>query len=361
MKFYEYRFVNSSGTITMREIAQAAKVAVSTVSKALRNDPSISESRCREIQKLADELGYHPNPLVSMLMAQLHHHRRRSDPHNIAWIDLWKGDERREGAMNAHLLLQGARERAAELGYSIEIHHAAKDRITPEQLVRRLVVKGEWGVIIPPVPEIFRSFPIDLRGLAAVTIGTSLQQPVMHRASPNHFQGCLLAFGQLHRIGCHRIGLALSASMNERVEGKWLGAFHSIQSSHKTSDRIKPLIIPAHKDKEAVLAQWILKEQPEVMLLAEDYDWRRVLGLLKSFGLKSPIIPSVGWLMLPESNKRNPFKELGGLDYRPEQLGRVALEMVVAQIHRNERGEALIPQTVQINAVWRERLLSSIF
>jgi hypothetical protein len=45
-------------------------------------------------------------------------------------------------------------------------------------------------------------------------------------------------------------------------------------------------------------------------------------------------------------------RDLGGLDYRPDQLGRVAVEWVVAQIHRNERGSPPIPQTVLIDAVW---------
>jgi hypothetical protein len=49
-------------------------------------------------------------------------------------------------------------------------------------------------------------------------------------------------------------------------------------------------------------------------------------------------------------------KELGGLDYRPEQLGRAAVEMVVAQIHRNERGRPAIAHTVMIDAVWIEAL-----
>ena len=42
----------------------------------------------------------------------------------------------------------------------------------------------------------------------------------------------------------------------------------------------------------------------------------------------------------------------GWINYRPEQLGSVAVEMVVAQIHRNERGSPAIPHSVLIDAVW---------
>ena len=48
---------------------------------------------------MAASMGYRPHPLVSTLMAQLHHYRRRSDPHSIAWIDLWHGEEEKEPVM----------------------------------------------------------------------------------------------------------------------------------------------------------------------------------------------------------------------------------------------------------------------
>jgi hypothetical protein len=43
---------------------------------------------------------------------------------------------------------------------------------------------------------------------------------------------------------------------------------------------------------------------------------------------------------------------VGRLNHQPDQLGRVAVEMVVAQIHRNERGSPAVPQTVLIDGIW---------
>jgi LacI family transcriptional regulator len=325
----------------MRQVAEAKGVAVSTVSKALRNDPTIPEARCREIQALARRLGYRPHPMVATLMAQLHHRRRRSDPHHITWIDLWPASGDQSMVMSAEPILGGARERAQEMGYGIEVCRAGGDRMSPERLHRVLTVRGQWGLIIPPVPESAMRFPLDLRGLAAVTIGTSLHEPVMHRVAPNHFQGCVLAFERLRQKRFGRIGLVLSPTMNERVEGKWLGAFLACQQKLPAADRVAPLI--ATRENAQTLASWLRREHPDAVLAAEEFAWEPA----RRFDCQARR-PATGWLMQQKGHQG-----LGFLDYRPEQLGRVAVEMVVAQIHRNERGTPSIPQTVLIEAVWR--------
>jgi LacI family transcriptional regulator len=316
----------------MRQVALAVGVAVSTVSKALRNDASIPPARCRQIQAAARRLGYRPHPLVSALMAQLHHRRRRADPHQLAWIDFWPRVAAGPAVMSAEPVLRGGRQRAQELGYGIEVYHADREGLTPDRLCRMLTTRGQWGIIFPPVPAGAARLEFDLRGLAAVTIGTSLHYPVMHRVSPNHFQGCTLAFEQLRGRGMRRIGLALSPEMNQRVEGKWLGAFLAAQQQLPVEDRLAPLVAPA-EDREVARA-WIRRERPQAILQAEVFPWLgrpRVASLLPLPGVRC----------------------IGNLDHRPDQLGRVAVEMVVAQIHRNERGSPAIPQTVQIDGVWQ--------
>ena len=57
--------------VTMSTIAERAGVSKNTVSLALRHDPQIpAETRAR-IEKIARELGYAKNPVVSQLMTEL--------------------------------------------------------------------------------------------------------------------------------------------------------------------------------------------------------------------------------------------------------------------------------------------------
>lgn len=47
--------------VTLKDIAKECKVSFSTVSKALKGSPEISEEKTKFIQKKAEEMGYHPN------------------------------------------------------------------------------------------------------------------------------------------------------------------------------------------------------------------------------------------------------------------------------------------------------------
>ncbi len=327
----------------MRHVAREAGVAVSTVSKGLRNDPALPVARCQSIQAAARRLGYRPHPLVATLMAQLHHRRRRSDPQQIAWIDLWPTGADATAVMKPVLLLRGARERAQELGYGIDLYHTGAEGLSPGRLHHLLTARGQWGLIIPPVPESAMRLPFDLRGLAGVTIGTSLHEPAMHRVSPNHFQGGALAFERVRAQGFRRIGLVLTPAMNERVEGKWLGAFVAAQQSLPDAERVSPLLAARHDT--ATLARWLRREGPDAVLVAEEFPW----SVAHRRNENSRRRMRLAWLMQQDAPA-----DLGVVDYRPEQLGRVAVEMVVAQIHRNERGSPAIPHSVQIDAVWIE-------
>ncbi|HKB91149.1 MAG TPA: LacI family DNA-binding transcriptional regulator, partial [Opitutaceae bacterium] len=82
----------------LRTIARKAGVSHTAVSLALRNDPSVSVATRTRIQKLANDLGYKPNALVSALMRQVQSKSRIVAQETIAYLsadrtaDRWKRD-----------------------------------------------------------------------------------------------------------------------------------------------------------------------------------------------------------------------------------------------------------------------------
>src|SRR4051812_8411327 len=71
--------------VRMAEIAQHLGVASSTISRALRDDPSVSAAMREQVRQLAETMGYRPNPLVSALMAN---RRRRGGAGEVGVIAL---------------------------------------------------------------------------------------------------------------------------------------------------------------------------------------------------------------------------------------------------------------------------------
>lgn len=65
----------------------------------------------------------------------------------------------------------------------------------------------------------------------------------------------------------------------------------------------------------------------------------------QTLGIKNRTV----WLRSLEHNRKN----MMGIDTRPEKMGAAAVELVVGQIHRNERGSPQIPHTLLLDGIWR--------
>lgn len=65
MNFREGQDVKNPGKLGLRDLARLASVDVSTVSRALKHDPRVSDARGKMIRELARREGYRPKPLRS--------------------------------------------------------------------------------------------------------------------------------------------------------------------------------------------------------------------------------------------------------------------------------------------------------
>ncbi len=58
----------AKNSTTLRDIANKLDIDVSTVSKALKNHPKISNDTITKVKRVANELNYHPNNIASSLV-----------------------------------------------------------------------------------------------------------------------------------------------------------------------------------------------------------------------------------------------------------------------------------------------------
>lgn len=333
--------------ITMTDIAAAAGVARSTVSKALRNDSRLPTSRCQQIQRIASELGYRPHPMVSALMSQIHRPRRSMDPCCLSWIDFCLDEPASTATSFSRELLLGAQARAKQLCYQIDVHRVGSGQLSLRRLQSILYARRQWGLIIPPVPDSYRDLDLEVDELSCVTIGASLRSPVLHCVSTDYYHGGQIAFNQAIARGARKIGLVLSRSANDGNHGKWLAAFlERQQSTTPIENHIPPLIV--HPSEHDRVAHWQRRYLPDSILVAEQTLADEVRKCV------SCPSPELIWLMRTASAQADP-----GLDHKPRLLGAAAVDRVVDQIHRNERGEPRVAQTLLLPSRWVEPALET--
>lgn len=309
----------------MKDVAAAAGVARSTVSMALRNDRSIPEATRRRIFAVAEKLGYRTNPLVSALMTSLHERRLRqrhtvlayvtTDPEFAPWRSYRMFIEMQEGA----------RDRAAEMGYRLEEFALRAPGMTPKRFTQVLRTRGILGLLIAPLPHQERSIELELADFAVMGIDMSVASPSIERVSNDHFQSALLAFAECRKLGYRRIGLIVSQELSERLENRWLAAFHFAQSQLPPAQRVEPLLPPRTGDILAAMPAWCARERPDVIIMSE----------LDPHG-RYPVPPRVGLVSL--SLEEPDLGRVAGIFQDNRRMGAIAIEHLVARLERCEFG-----------------------
>lgn len=329
--------------VTLAEIAKRAGVSVMTVSRALRKQSNISPQTQKRIQDIADQFGYRPNPLVSALMT----YRRAAKPvqsHlSLGFItdfptrDGWKVSNLYES------FFDGVAESADRHGYGIESLWMREPGMTSERLTQILLTRSIHGLVIAPLPVAHGELELGWESFSAVTLGYSLTKPLLHRAVNHQFRSMRLAMRQLHTMGYRRMGLALPASLNERVDRQWVASFlvEQLDAEHSV-----PLFVPDDaKWNFQNFRRWFDAHKPDVVISHEEevLDWLRKLG--------AHVPDDVGFVHLNCASKSGQF---AGIYQNGPAIGAVAVDFLIGMIHRNERGVPALPHSLLVEGTWVE-------
>lgn len=310
---------------TMKDVAKLAGVARSTVSLALRNDPSIPPATRSRIFAAAKQVGYRTNPLVSALMTALHS-RRTSDRHTVlAYVT---SDPEFAPWRSYQMFIEmhaGARQRAIDLGYRLEEFSLSAPGMTPARYAQMLKARGILGLLIAPLPHDQREITLDLTGFTVVGIDMSVAAPKIERVSNDHFQSAMLAVEHCRRLGYRRIGYIISQELSVRLENRWLAALQFATQCGPARDRVQPLMPPLTEDIPGAIPAWYAKEKPDVVIMSELNPHGRY-ALPRKVGLVS--------LSLEEPS----FGRVAGIFQDNRRMGSVAIEHLVARLERCEFG-----------------------
>ncbi|RRJ97953.1 LacI family transcriptional regulator [Opitutaceae bacterium TAV4] len=325
--------------ITMRDVANAAKVSAMTVSLALRNHPSIPDQTRQRIRTLAESLGYRPNPLVATLMTELRTKKRRGAAATIAYItrDLpvhtWV-----QTTTHAKFFL-GAQRRAKSLGYRLEKFNLAEKGMTAERMAGILWQRNIRGIVLAPAPLLTRTEETCWQQFATVLLGFSITGLKGHRVANHHARTMMRVLTELHRCDYRRFGIVLHERENPRVDWSWLAGYDVF---FRQDEKCRPIPVLSW-NSQGDFDQWFRRWRPDAIATFDTCvaDWLRQLGC------DVPNEVGVAHLSLHPDEC-----DFSGTDQHCEVIGATAVDVVIEEMHHNHLGVPRHPKTVLIESDW---------
>ncbi len=324
----------------MADVARLANVHASTVSLALRNHPSIPEVTRARVRQAAEQVGYQTHPLVSALMSFRRSGREIPRHTTLAFVTSSQPTDAWRESRTLRDQLAGAQERAQMFGYHIEEFPIYAPGVTPARFNQMLRNRGIVGLIVAPLRNDHDTLPIQWEHFATVAVAFTLRRPNIPRIGSDHGQSIRLAIAECRRRGYRRIGLAVQRTIIERVEQQWLAGFLVEHAEMSSRSMLTPLL--ADPWSESAFLKWFKVQRPDVILTGGDY--ASILAWLKRAGASVP--GKVGVVSLDLHARDG---SVAGIDQHSEELGSVAVDHLIARLHRNERGAP--PRAVRLHVM----------
>ena len=336
--------------VTLRQIAEIVGCTRSTVSYALRNNSQISASLRERIQQVATDLGWRVDAELTRQMAIVRGVTTPKDlPHLAIVINKSSADLANEVTPKREL--DGARERAHELGYNAYVFNVADNPLSPKRLREILRARGVQGIVFIGTAgtELSREMLWVGREFACAVSGIRYLDVAYHTAISDLLACGRIAVLQLARMGFRRVGVVLPKGLDVRLERAFYGGVlsglvdlpdHGSHLVHYAGEREHYLPDSAFPGIKA----WMLREKPDVLLTTDLKNCRRFLTGLPSGLQKIPIF-SLDWFEDGSS--------AGGVDGLHLMVGAAATDLVIGQIHRFEKGLPPVRKVVGITGTWR--------
>lgn len=327
----------------MKHIAEEVGVTRAAVSLALKNHPSISEARRREIHAAAERLGYRPNAMATALA----HHRHQSRFHPVqaalALINTYPDPAKLHAQASYEDCWSGATMAAEKFGYRLE-EFSANGKQPLKRLERIFLTRNIRGIIIGPLPPgesgvNWESFA--WHKFSVVRCGFREQAPPFHFVTSAQAANTMGAFRKMRERGYKRIGFA-----GYWDKARMFGAgFLWSQYEPSLGSRVPPFIFSketSELNQQRQFGQWLEKAKPDAVLT----DSLAVPVMLEKAGYRVP--DDIG---LASTNVRDMSVD-AGIDQNPAEIGRVTTLALISLIHDNDLGIPAIIREILVRGKW---------
>lgn len=186
-------------TVSIKDIAKAAGVSHSTVSRALRNSPLVNPETAARIQHLAEEMGYMPSAVAQSLVTR--------QTHSIGLVVTFISDP------FGNRIVEGIEDVATQAGYSVVLSSSHADPEREMEIVEMFHRRRVDGVIVlaSRVGRLYGERLDELR-VPIVLINNQADGEYLYSVVADDGTGAYEAVKHLTNLGHRRIGYIGSVS-----------------------------------------------------------------------------------------------------------------------------------------------------
>ncbi len=328
---------------TMKDIAREAGVSVMTVSLALRDQSRVSKATKVRIQRIADTMGYRPDPALSSLVAYRSSLRSPAFSGVIGYLNAYPDREHYRNHFLHRDYFEAALQHAGRSGYEMEAFWLGDPDMGESRLRQILHTRNISGLLVGPLPWEHATLDEKWLEFPAVAFGYSLNLPFCDRVGTSHFQSTTECMRKLGEMGYQRIGYFDTPDQEERTRGRWLGGVTSFQLRFlPAANRVRPFIGPAGGKK---CLSWLRSVKPDVVLAGSSH----IVDLLLDQGYRVPQDIGVAF-----PSYREKFPDFTFLREDTERIGEVAVDHLIRKIHTGPDSFNRRPINLMVDGSWSE-------
>lgn len=328
--------------VSLEDIAEKAGYHRTTVSRALKNDPRLSKATIDKIQKIAQQMGFRVNPFISSMMTQRANKIRLSHAGTIAVILPKKEEEIDTLHYIGQQSIRGILGRARERGFTCDTFDLSDKNLNLNRIGHILKARGISGLCFAPMIKPDNHLSMDWENIAVSAVGHSIKSPPLSRSCHHQYHGMIIALEAIRNLGYKRIGFSLSPGVSKRVDDAWLSAFLKIR--YYQPDIHMDIAMPDQHNPQEI-KDWIHRESLQIILSDSSYYTKYI----QEAGLSVPGDVAYASLAWDPKDTR-----CAGINQHSDQVGAAGIDLLIAQLQRNERGLPKHPRTIMVEGSWMD-------
>lgn len=325
--------------VTIRKIANDLNLAVSTVSKALRDSHEISSETKARVFEYAAKMDYLPNPYASSLK------KRRSG--NIAVIVPEVSDTFFSEAIN------GIEDVAQRMGYHVMIYLTHEDIEQEQSVIHNLRNGRVDGILISVAAGDGKFAHLEGLNVPLVFFDRVREDVLATRVVTNDFESGYNATKHLIAQGCKRIAFLAPFGQLAIIQNRMNGYSQALKDNGMDSDGCHVVqCADNHMDTMMIVKEWLMALRPDAVIGSVERVTMQAYAACQELNLSIPQdVKVIGFSHLQIASLLNP--SLTTITQPAFEMGRAAAGALFRTLSKKHVG--IENEVIEIPSVLIER------